>query len=595
MNAFLIEYLWVLALLATYGLVGGFLVVPFRGVIANALFAAPLAGLLISSVGVAALYSVLGLSLAASTVAVAVVCAAATVAALAYARPRFRRGDLVLVLAAALIAAVATYAASFTTIKFGAPGFLYMDGTDQLGYAQLADWLRTHSVHQPPAATPARPYESWPEFTFHTDARFGAYFALGVIAMVRGESGMFAYDNATAFILVAGALGLAAVIARSRRSFAVLLVGLLTCHWFEYSRSGYLGKALGYPSALFVVALFLVSREQLGRLHLAILAGLTCGAAIVFPGTVTIMFLVVIGGTFLASRLLVEREGVGAITDDSVVLVLLVGVALASSGQLSRPNPALYPQHVVSWPAMLSWLFEVKAVPDDEAAMIRFPTAALLVLELLAIGVSGALVIVAVVRRNALALAFIAGPLLLIAALFVTGANTIAYELPGLIYPAALCGAVILADAASAITTARDRRMMYATVALLAAAIVVRLPRYARGMYRYAGPGVYDWMQISKRDMDALATAIGRDTVIVNVKDRVMGIPILVELGRRNLSMRWTPDAFKAILGYRDWSPPDMPPRERSLRLDFVNDSVDARCTVALTTKQYRLLNCRSN
>ena len=595
MLTFLREYAWILLLLALYGAVGGFLLVPFRRTIKYALFAAPLAGVLISACGIAALYTVLGLSLATSTAAVAAAGGAATLVALARARPRPARDDLALVMIAAGIAAVAAYLASFTTIKFGAPGFLYMDGTDQLGYAQLADWLRTHSVHLAPEATAARPYESWPEFSFHTDPRFGAYFTLAVISQLRGESGMFAYDNATAVVLVAGYLGIAAVMARSPRGFALLLVGLLTCHWFEYSRSGYFGKTLGYPAALFVIGLFLAARQRLAREHLTILAALTCGAAVVFPGTVTALFLVVLGGTFLAFRLLLERPEPSVIRDESLVLALLVGVAIASSGLLSRPIHTEYPQHAVSWPAMLSWLFDVKAVPDDDPAKLWFPSARLLLLQLLAIGVSCALLVAAVIKRNAVAFAFIAGPLLLVAVLFGAGASALAFQLPGVIYPASLCGAIVLVETASAGESGRDRRLTYGMLALIAAAIALRLPRYAIGIQRYAGAGVAGWTQYAKSDMDGLAAAIGTDTVTVNVTDRVLGIPILVELGRRPLAMRWTPAAFHAILDYRPWTAPEATPTAtRSLRLELLDAPLDGRCTVAFRTRQYQLLDCRS-
>ena len=595
MLTFLREYVWLLLLLALYGAVGGFLLVPFRRTIKYALFAAPLAGLLISACGIAVLYTVLGLSLAASTAAMAVVGGAATLVAFARARPRPARDDLALVMIAAVIAAVAAYLANFTTIKFGAPGFLYMDGTDQLGYAQLADWLRTHPVHLAPEATPARPYESWPEFSFHTDPRFGAYFTLAVISMLRGESGMFAYDNATALVLVAGYLGIAAVMARSPRGFALLLVGLLTCQWFEYSRSGYFGKTLGYPAALFVIGLFLAARQRLAREHITILAALTCGAAVVFPGTVTALFLVVLGGTFLAFRLVLDRNAPGAVKDEGLVLALLVGVAVASSGLLSRPIHTEYPQHAVSWPAMLSWLFDVKAVPDDDPAKLRFPSARLLLLQLLAIGVSGALLVAALIKRNAVAFAFSAGPLLLVAALFGAGATTLAFQLPGVIYPASLCGAIALLDAGSAGESGRDRRMAYGLLALIAVAIALRLPRFAIGVQRYAGAGVPRSMQYLKSDMDGLAAAIGTDTVTVNVTDRVLGIPILVELGRRPLAMRWTPGAFKAILDYRPWTAPEAAPTgQRSLRLDLLNAPTEEGCKVTFRTRQYQLLDCRS-
>ena len=595
MLTFLREYAWVLLLLALYGAVGGFLMVPFRRSIKYALFAAPLAGLLLSSCGIAALYTVLGLSLATSTAAVAVVGGAATIMAFARARPRPARDDLGLLVIVAALAVVVAYTANYTTIKLRAPGFLYMDGTDQLGYAQLADWLRTHTVHHLPEATPARPYESWPEYSFRTDPRFGAYFTLAVISLLRGESGMFSYDGATAVVLLAGALGIAAVMARSPRGFALLFAGLLTCHWFEYSRSGYFGKTLGYPAALFVAGLFLAARQRLTREHLTILGALTCGAAVVFPGTVTALFLVMLGGTFLAFRLLLDRREPGAIGDEGLVLALLVGVAVASSGVLSRPTYADYPQHAVIWPAMLSWLFDVKAVPDDDPAKLHLPALRVLLLLALAIGVSCALLVAGVIKRNAAALAFIAGPLLLVGALFGAGATTIAFQLPGVIYPASLCGAVALVEAASSDEPGRDRRLRYRMLALVVLAIALRLPRYAVGVERYAGGGVIKSMQYARSEMDGLAAAIGTDTVTVNVVDRVMGIPILVELGRRPLAIRWTPDAFQAILGYRPWTAPgESPTGKRSLRLDLLDAPPDERCTVTLRTRQYKLLDCRS-
>jgi hypothetical protein len=102
-------------------------------------------------------------------------------------------------------------------------------------------------------------------------------------------------------------------------------------------------------------------------------------------------------------------------------------------------------------------------------------------------------------------------------------------------------------------------------------------------------------MQYARSEMDGLAAAIGTDTVTVNVVDRVMGIPILVELGRRPLAIRWTPDAFQAILGYRPWTAPgESPTGKRSLRLDLLDAPPDERCTVTLRTRQYKLLDCRS-
>ena len=60
---FITEYSWVVATLLMLTLTGGFVLTPFYDTQKNYLIAAPLAGILILSLGTAALYITLGLSL----------------------------------------------------------------------------------------------------------------------------------------------------------------------------------------------------------------------------------------------------------------------------------------------------------------------------------------------------------------------------------------------------------------------------------------------------------------------------------------------------------------------------------------------------
>src|ERR1043165_1637435 len=131
MRAFAVEYAWVLLTLAGYALVGGFGVLPFRGGLRFPLFVARLAGRLTVAIGVAGLYTVVGLSLTASAATVALLGSAATVIALVRLRPRIFSTEPGMWIAVAVLAAGMTYLTSYTTIHLGESGFLYMDGTDR--------------------------------------------------------------------------------------------------------------------------------------------------------------------------------------------------------------------------------------------------------------------------------------------------------------------------------------------------------------------------------------------------------------------------------------------------------------------------------
>src|ERR1043165_7783373 len=421
MRAFAVEYAWVLLTLAGYALVGGFGVLPFRGGLRFPLFVAPLAGLLTMAIGVAGLYTVVGLSLTASAATVALLGSAATVIALVRLRPRIFSTEPGMWIAVAVLAAGMTYLTSYTTIHLGESGFLYMDGTDQFGYAQLSDWLRAHSVREPPLASPHLPYQSWPAYVFETDPRFGSYFTLAVIGLLRGQSGTFAYDNAGAIALMAGALGGSAVFARSKRTFLVLLAGLLTACWFDYSRSGFFGKVLGYPAAFAVAGLFFASRRRLTPLVVLSLGAVTAAAALVYPGRVTALFLLVLGGSFLALHVFhTARDGNPGEDahprDLAAVLALLILIGLATSGLLSRPQPSLFPPTDFSRLRMLPWLLDIQS-PDYDPVFRRLGQAALAMATASAVFLSLALLAIAVRRRDGVAFALVAGPMLLIAAL----------------------------------------------------------------------------------------------------------------------------------------------------------------------------------
>src|SRR6266550_902618 len=232
------------------------------------LLAAPQAGLLILTVVTALMYSVLHVRLGTALAIAAPLCAALSAASVLMTGRRPRLKDAAFfVLVAGLVAVVFTWANSAASIVTKGTSVLYADGTDQLGYAHMADWIRDHapadkmSFAAVPRGDPSLPYESFPNIMLGDEPRLGAFAFLGIVGFFERVPSAFAYDSACAIALAAGVLGVAAVFATGRLTFLVLAFGLSVSHWYDFQRAGYFGKALAYPAIFFAVGLFLHRRD----------------------------------------------------------------------------------------------------------------------------------------------------------------------------------------------------------------------------------------------------------------------------------------------------------------------------------------------
>jgi hypothetical protein len=72
---------------------------------------------------------------------------------------------------------------------------------------------------------------------YRADPRLSAFVMLALVALLRGTSGIFAYDLACGLVLAASILGVAAVFAKSRLTLILLICVLALSVWFEYGRS----------------------------------------------------------------------------------------------------------------------------------------------------------------------------------------------------------------------------------------------------------------------------------------------------------------------------------------------------------------------
>lgn len=260
---FLTEWLFVAGATSALGLVGGFATIPFRGRVEFALLLAPLMGLALLSIGSGVLYVLAGLPVLTAAGVTTSLGAVGTIAILARLRPTLHRGLVFQLAIGGLVSALVAAITTAPSIKLGSPALLYMDGTDHLGYVHIADWLLMHTTRDIPRANPAYPYESFPNYVLISENRFGSFAVLAVIATLRGVSPTFAYDPASAVVLSTGILGVAAVFSRTKLTLGLLALGLLTCWWYDYTRSGFFGKVLGFPLAIGIIGLVLMGRDRL--------------------------------------------------------------------------------------------------------------------------------------------------------------------------------------------------------------------------------------------------------------------------------------------------------------------------------------------
>jgi hypothetical protein len=122
------------------------------------LMASPLAGLLLLTTATELIHSVLYLRIGTALLIASAICLVVTAISLVATgfRPQARQFPFFL-LCAILICAVYAAASCASSIATGDQSLLYLDGTDHLGYANIADWMRDHPPSRDMAHRAAEP------------------------------------------------------------------------------------------------------------------------------------------------------------------------------------------------------------------------------------------------------------------------------------------------------------------------------------------------------------------------------------------------------------------------------------------------------
>ena len=437
-------------------------------------------------------------------------------------------------------AVVFTWLSNYATVISNGPAISYLDGTDHMGYANVADWIVGNQVaeHLPalgaPFANSANPYEQLPNLMINWEPRTGAFIWLSIVTEIRSLPAVFAYDPACAIALSVSVLGVVAIFCETWGGVAILSVGLLGCHWLEFGHSGYLGKMLAYPSILFIVGLYV--RSGVNRLVFPFVL-LTASSGMLLSGFVTGAFISLFCGLLVLNECRLERR----VDWKAVNTVLtLVFVAIAADGLFAHPSNRGFPQNhldridlagraldIVGWtsgPHYSNWVI---------CALIISMIATSLLIGWYARHSGDILIVLLVPIIIFIVLLSLQSPILL--------------QLSGFIYPCLLCGSILFGERAG---------KMRAYIGALTMALLT-IFHAGSVIYRYAT--VYTLGIFTKQELDSLAATIGSKIVFVDVNGNPqLALILMVDLGRRNIAIQWSEkDWYTVAGGWRKWPVPN--------------------------------------
>ena len=452
------------------------------------------------------------------------------------------------------VSAAAAILCMTQSLRLSEPTLFFLEGTDLAGYAQVADWLSNHRIIDRLRVDPDHPYHSWPAAMMQWDPRFGTFALLALVETWVQVGGLFTFDSACAIILATTSLAMAGMFGRRHWIFLLLLIGMLTSQWYDFGRTGFLGKMTGYPAALFIAGMIgrLATRPFTLDLMPTIttVAVLSMAAGTLYPGFALAFLVAAIVLVSLAlQRLLTPIPPSAAHVVTGLLIILVIAMV---SGQVARPLGSSYPETVLAWPSVVRSLL---GLDSSETS----------ILPLFGMGAAWTWTTFMVLcRRDHLSLAYLIAPALLTALLALTGALNTAAQLVGFIAPALLIGMAIGCDAME------PKRICFGVGLALSVMLALCFPRFASVLQRYGGAEIDPIRVATLSDMKALAARIGSEPVLVDVASPPQ-LPIeLMVQGAETLNLRYTPAAWKTVMDYRHWPPPtySTPATYRIVRAD---------------------------
>ncbi len=436
-------------------------------------------------------------------------------------------------------ALIFTWLCNYASVISNGPSISYLDGTDHIGYANLADWMVGNQVAErlpalsAPFANSVNPYEQLPNLMINWEPRIGAFAWLSIVSEIRSLPAVFAYDPACAIALSVSIIGIAAIFCETWVGIAILSIGLLGCHWIEFGHSGYFGKMLAYPSILFIIGLFV--RSGVNRLVFPLVL-LAASSGILLSGFVTGAFIFLFCGLIVLNEFRLK----GRIDWKSAnTLLTLVFVAIAADGLFVHPSNRGFPQNYLDYIDLAGRALDIVGWTSGPS----YPNWLMCILIITMLVTS---VFFGWLARNSGEIMVLLFSPVIIFIILLPLQSPILLQLSGLIYPSILCGAILFGQ-----KTGNKYGYIGALVMVVLTSFHTEsvIARYATGH----SVGIF-----TKQEIDSLAKAVGNKTVLIDVSGNPqLALILMAEFGRRNIDIQWSEkDWYTVAGGWRKWPVP---------------------------------------
>jgi hypothetical protein len=446
-------------------------------------------------------------------------------------------------------------------IRAGEPALAYMYGTDHLGYAHAADWLRERL--QPPglALDPTDPYPSYVDYLFRYDPRAGSFTLAALVSIASGRSGMFSYDLLCATVLAIGAAGIAGAFARGRASLMVLTVALAASTLYDQAQTGFFGKLCGGFALLLTARLAIARYESAaasagGNSALLAIASVAAGAGVMYSGVLAAVFVMATAGTYVIWQALAEpgqpqATRVAAAWNRLLFVALIAGIAFMASGVVARPYIVGWGPYPIGWGSLLA---SATGIESGIGGIAAWRADWILPATIVALVACALIAGLALQRGAKLGGAFVLGTLLLGTIVAVAGRWTFA-QVFAFLPLGVMCGAVALCCHLVPQGGWPVRALAAGATAVL---IALQGPRVVGAVRHYAFIDLPE-LRFVRSDADALAAAItacGGAYVDLDWHSH-MSIYVLNEMSWRGVpGLQWGPRSWNPLVAYRRWPVP---------------------------------------
>jgi hypothetical protein len=233
-----------------------------------------------------------------------------------------------------------------------------------------------------------------------------------------------------------------------------------------------------------------------------------------------------------------------------MLLSLAVLLAIVASGIIARPLALGYSHYDLTWNYVLARISDIES---QGVNLTRFTGLQITMVTWLMGGLWVVALVAAAKARSAQAIAFIAGPMLLLAALYAANAQAIAFQLIGTFYPLGLIGFILASEhgVTQSVLPARRKLAVVTSSALLILAIGLHVPRFVGALARFEGPHTPAMYEFSKAEIDGLRDAIGSVPTMIDVVEAPqLPMALVVGLGPE-VKFQWSARAWTFFSGCR--------------------------------------------